>query len=147
MTKKPLKLSNEALFRRQVVSEVGSRVLAGQPKEQAIEAVLSFEHQDLDGKRRPLSKRTVYRWLSAFKKDDASGLEPDPRPRIQTSNALSPDMVRYLKAQKLLDPKASVPEIVKQAEAQGVVAPGEVSRTSAWRACRRMGLPLNRPQR
>lgn len=147
MTKKTLKLSNEALFRRQVVSEVGSRVLAGQSKEQAIEAVLAFEHQDLDGKRRPLSKRTVYRWLSAFKKDDASGLEPDPRPRITTSNALSPAMLRYLKAQKLLDPKASVPEIVKQAEAQGVVALGEVSRTSAWRACRRLGLPLNRPQR
>jgi transposase InsO family protein len=147
MAKKPLSLSEEALFRRQVVSEVGSRVLAGQSKEAAIEDVLELDRQDLEGKTRSLSKRTVYRWLSAFKEDGVVGLEPAPRARITTSLALSPAMLRYLKAQKLLDPKASVPEIIKQAEARGIVVKDEVSRTSAWRACRRMGLPLNRPQR
>jgi transposase InsO family protein len=56
-------------------------------------------------------------------------------------------MVRYLKAQKLLDPVASIPEIMRRAEETGVVQRGEVSRTSAWRACRRMGLPVARPRR
>jgi putative transposase len=147
MSKEPVELSVEALFRHQVVSEVRSRVLAGQGKEEAIEAVIRRDHQDIEGRPRRLSKRTVYRWIKAFAVDGVDGLEPAPRSRITTSNALSARMVRYLKAQKLLDPEASVPEIIAQAEALNVVGAGEVSRTSVWRACRRMDLPLSRPQR
>jgi transposase InsO family protein len=147
MTKEPLSLSAEALFRHQVVSEVLSRVLAGMTVSGAIAEVVAADRQDLEGRSRSLSGRTVYRWLRAFKTDGVTGLEPASRSRITTSEALSADMIRYLKGQKLLDPAASVPEIIRRAEEHGVVARGEVSRTSAWRACLRMGLPVDRPRR
>ncbi len=147
MSKVPIQLSEEALFRHQVVSEVGSRVLWGMAVGDAIAEVLGRDHQDLLGRSRRLSERTVYRWLEAFRRGGVAALEPTGRERIATSKALSEKMVRYLKAQKLLDAKASVPEIIRLAQETGVVGDGEVSRTSAWRACKRMGLPLHRPRR
>jgi putative transposase len=147
MTKEALSLSAEALFRHQVVSEVLSRVLTGMTVSGAIADVVAADRQDLEGRFRSLSERTVYRWLRAFKTDGVAGLEPARRWRITTSAALSGDMIRYLKGQKLLDPAASVPEIIRRAEEHGVVARGEVCRTSAWRACLRMGLPVDRPRR
>ncbi len=147
MTKRDTGVSEEALFRHQVVSEVGSRVLAGMPVTEAITDVLELHHQDLTGKGRRSSERTIYRWLKAFKEGGVSGLEPAQRSRIATSNALSEEMLRYLKAQKLLDPEASIPEIIHRAEANGLVERGEVDRTSVWRACKRLGLPIKRPRR
>jgi transposase InsO family protein len=114
--------------------------------EAAIAEVLAIERQDLTGRSRRPSERTVYRWLAAYRSGGVSALEPRPRQRITTSNALSEAMLRYLKAQKLLDSVASIPEIIRRAEEGGIVSPGEVSRTSVWRACRRMGLPLRRPR-
>jgi transposase InsO family protein len=147
MTERRLSLSAQALFRHQVVSEVLTRVSAGMTVSGAIAEVVAIDRQDLAGRFRSLSERTVYRWLRAFKTDGVEGLEPARRERITTSAALSGDMIRYLKGQKLLDPAASVPEIIHRAEEHGVVARGEVSRTSAWRACLRMGLPVDRPRR
>ena len=142
----PQELSDEALFRHQVVSEVEARVLAGMKVSAAIAEVLELWHQDLMGRQRSLSERTVYRWRAAFRGGGVGALEPAPRERISTSNALSKSMVRYLRAQKLLDPEASVPEIIHRAEARGIVKKNEVNRTSAWRACRRMSLPVRRPR-
>lgn len=141
-----LSLSSEALFRHQVVSEVETRVLAGMAVQASIAEVLEIERQDLTGRSRSPSERTVFRWLGAYRSGGVSALELRPRKRTATSEALSEIMVRYLKAQKLLDPAASIPEIIHRAEEHGIVEPGEVSRTSAWRACRRMGLPLRRPR-
>jgi transposase InsO family protein len=147
MTRRSVELTPEALFRYQIVSEVGSRVQRGEGKEEALEEVLGREHQDLEGRMRRLSKRTLYRWLRAYAEEGLSGLEPASRRRISTSNALSPEMLQYMKAQKLIDPEGSVPEIIAQAEALGIVAKGEVNRVTSWRACKRMDLPVRRPQR
>jgi putative transposase len=147
MTRRAIGVSEEALFRHQVVSEVGSRVLSGMPVTEAIAEVLELRHQDLTGKERRLTERTIYRWLKAFKEGGVSGLEPAERSRITSSNALSEEMLRFLKAQKLLDPEASIPEIIRHAEANGAVERGKVDRTSVWRACKRLGLPIDRPRR
>ena len=104
MNEKPQRLSDEALFRHQVVSEVEIRVLSGMKVSAAVAEVLELYHQDLKGRQRSLSERTVYRWRAAFKKGGVNALEPVSRERITTSNALSKTMVRYLRAQKLLDP-------------------------------------------
>jgi len=144
---RPLKLSTEALFRHQVVSEVRAKVCSGMKVTAAVGEVAGRAHEDLRGGLRTVSERTVYRWLRAFEEAGAAGLEPGRRKRVESSLSLSPEMVRFLKAQKLEDPLASVPEVVNRAVAAGVVAAGSVSRTTAWRACVRMGLPLTRPQR
>ena len=145
--RRSLKLSAEALFRHQVVSEVRAKVCSGMKVTAAVGEVAARTHTDLQGRPRTVSGRTVFRWMRAFEEAGAVGLEPAGRERVETSLSLSPEMVQFLKAQKLEDPLASVPEIVNRAVAAGVIAPGSVSRTSAWRACARMGLPLTRPQR
>jgi transposase InsO family protein len=147
MEQQHFSVSEEGLFRHQVVSEVEARVRAGMTVSAAIGGVVAVDRQDLKGRSRRLSERTVYRWLEAFRSRGVRGLEPAPRQRVATSEALSRGMLQYLRAQKLLDPAASVPEVIRRAEAHGVVARGEVSRTSVWRACLRMGLPVSRPRR
>ena len=147
MRQPTLRLSEEALFRHQVVSEVEARVRSGMTVTSAIAQVLTLDRQDLTGRRRLLSERTLYRWLRAFRTGGVCELEPAQRKQIATSKALSKPVVRYLKAQKLLDPAASIPEIIQRAVEHGIAERGEVSRTSAWRACRRMGLPVDRPRR
>jgi transposase InsO family protein len=112
----------------------------------AIEEVLELEHTDLKGKSRQLSERTIYRWWEAFKKGGIETLERQQRNRIDDSQVLSEAMLSYLKAQKQLDPLASIPEIIRRAEKAGVIAGGEVNRVGVWRACKRLGLPVLRPR-
>lgn len=141
----PINLSPEALLRYQVVSEVRGRVLAGQKVGAAIEEVRQLPHYDPDGSSRELKERTIYRWLRAFREEGVAGLEPKKRKQVADSSVLSGEMVRYVKAQKQLDPEASVPEVIRRAEATGVVdSVSDVSRTTVWRACKRMGLPVRR---
>src|SRR5206468_11085230 len=74
--------------------------------------------------------------------------EPDSRQTVPGSQVLSPRMLGFLQHQKQEDPVASVPELIERARLCGVVGEDEpVSRTSVWRACRRLGLPLLRPRR
>lgn len=144
MKDQPINLSPETLLRHQVVSEVRGRVLAGQEVSAAIEEVRKLPHYNPDGSRRKLSVRTIYRWFAAFR-EGVSGLEPKKRERVADSSVLSKTMVQYVKAQKQLDPEASVPEVIRRAEANGVVDSIEdVSRTTVWRACKRMDLPVRR---
>ncbi len=143
-----INLSPEALLRHQVVSEVRGRVLAGQKVGAAIEEVRQLPHHDEDGSRHELSERTIYRWLEAFREEGVAGLEPKKRERVADSSVLGGKMVRYVKAQKQLDPEASVPEVIRRAELNGVVdSVDDVSRTTVWRACKRMGLPVKRGRR
>lgn len=145
--KDSISITQEALLRYQVVSEVRSRVLSGMAVDAAITEVLELEHTDVTGRPLRLSKRTIYRWLSTFKDGGVSALERASRQRISDSRVLSDKMLRYLKAQKQLDPRASVPEIIRRAVAAGIVKQGEVNRVAVWRACQRMGLPLSRPRK
>ncbi len=141
----PIKLSPEALLRHQVVSEVRGRVHAGEKVGEAIGEVLKLPHYNPDGSSRKLTKRTVERWLEAFQKNGAGGLEPKKRERIADSMVLSDKIVDYVKAQKQLDPEASVPEVIRRAKNTGVIASiDDVCRTTVWRACKRMNLPVGR---
>jgi transposase InsO family protein len=54
-------------------------------------------------------------------------------------------LVRFLQTTKQDDPKASVPEVLRRAREQGVVQhDARVDRTTVYRACVRLGLPLSR---
>jgi putative transposase len=141
----PFTPSPEALLRHQVVTEVENHVLSGEKAGAAIEEVLQLPHFNQDGSRRKLTKRTLYRWRKAFREGGLAGLEPQQRARIADSKVLSGKLVGYMKAQKQLDPNASIPEVIRRAEVAGVVSTvDEVSRTTVWRTCKRMGLPVKR---
>ncbi len=137
--------SSEAVFRYVVVSRVLTRVAEGQNQADAIRAVAGEAHLTLDGARRLAGKRTIYRWLAAFREHGIEGLEPKPRPRCEGSAVLSDRFLAFLREQKEADPRASFPEIIRRAKLLGVLEPGEaVDRGTVWRAAQRMGLETRR---
>lgn len=141
--------SPTALLRYQVVSQVRALLLAGcLTLAAAIRQVIGRPHVDHRGRRVRLSERSVYRWVAAYERDGLVGLEPQPRGGVEGSAVLSTEMLAFLEQQKKLDEGASVPELIKRARRVGVIREDDlVSRTSVWRACRRLGLPLVRVRR
>jgi len=143
---KPAKMpSSEALFRFQVVSEVLSRVLRGELRPQAVAAVAGLAFATGEDRPRKVSVRTIYRWLAAFGERELQQLEPTSRQRTQTSVVLSQALLDFVAAEKQRDIHASLPEILLRARLTGVIGEHErIDRSSLWRACVRMGVPVLR---
>lgn len=140
----PLLLSPEALFRYQVVAAVKARELAGQGTDAAVREVAAQRHLTLAGEQRSVSVRSIYRWMAELERDGPSGIETAPREQL-VSRALPERLLEFLVAEKAEDRYASVPELIRRARELGVVGPHErVDRTSVWRACVRLELPLRR---
>lgn len=145
MSPKPIEISPEALFRYQWVAEIETRVLAGEPLADALASVQSRPRCDPRERQRRPSVRTLYRWLAAYRQSGLGGLEPQQRPRVEASKVLQPALVDLMRTAKTTDPELSVPDLIELARGQGVLGATEpVCRTTVWRACRRMGLPLRR---
>jgi putative transposase len=123
-------------------------VLRGVSLAQAIAEVVKLPHVDHLGRPRTLFARTVYRWMMQHRKGEFSALEDQRRGRTADSVVLSRELLDFLRRQHKADEKASVPELIRLARAQGVIASDQrVDRTSVWRACRRMGMALTRSLR
>ena len=137
--------SIEALFRYQVVSLVLAWMLAGQPRAEAVRRAALMAHPTLQGEPRRVSTRTLYRWLAAYLETGMGGLEPVPRERQAGSCVLPEKLLRFIAQQKEDDPRASVPELLKRARELGVTDHAKpINRTTVWRTCKRLGLPLTR---
>ncbi len=143
--------SQTALFRYAVLAQVASLVLAGRPRGRAIRAVAAREHVRPDGRLVRVKVRTLQRWLAAYDQSggDLAALEPKRRARTATSVVLPDPLVAFMKEEKTRDPRASVPELIRRARVRQVITEDlRVDRTTAWRACVRMGLPTRyRPSR
>ncbi len=139
-----LVLSPEALFRYQIVSAVKARVLSGQRTDAAVREVAAQTHLTPAGDSRAVSVRSIYRWLAEAAHAPPADAEPvAPAPVI--SRALPAALLAFLKAEKATDRYASVPELIRRAHQRGALGPHQqVDRTSVWRACVRLGLPLRR---
>ena len=140
----PLVLSPEALFRYQIVSAVKARALSGQGIDAAVRAVAAQTHLTLAGEHKTVAIRSIYRWLAELDRDGPDGIETaKPTPTI--SRALPQRLLDFLAEEKAEDRYASVPELIRRACQHGVIGPHQrVDRTSVWRACVRLGLPLRR---
>jgi transposase InsO family protein len=140
-----LPASAVALFRYRLVAEVETRVLAGADEAGAVTAVAAREHLDNRRALTRVSRRSLRRWVTAYRQRGMAGLEPAARRRIEGSLALPPELLAFLRSEKTSDPEASVPEVLRRARRRGIVAADlPIDRVSAWRACRRMGLPVQR---
>ena len=145
----PLPVSTSALLRYSVVAEVEALVLRGWPAGAAVRHVAGADRVDLDGRLVRISVRTLQRWRAAWASGKLAALEPrhaalEPRQRTRTttSQALSVELVAFLRTEKRCDPRASAPELVRRARERGIVPVDQkIDRTSVWRACRRLGLP------
>jgi transposase InsO family protein len=140
-----LPASAAALFRYRLVAEVETRVLAGGDEAAAVSDVAGRDHLDHRGALVRVSRRSLRRWLLAYRERGTAGLEPAARRRIDDSLALPPELVAFLRREKTSDPEASVPEVLRRARRLGVIAAdAPVDRVTLWRACRRMALPVKR---
>lgn len=139
-----LVLSPEALFRYQIVSAVKARALSGQRTDAAVRDVAAQTHLTPAGEPRAVSVRSIYRWLAEQGRDES--LDPAPAaPAPVISRALPAALLTFLEEEKAADRYASVPELLRRAHQLGVIGPHQrVDRTSVWRACVRLGLPLRR---
>lgn len=132
--------SAAALFRYQVVCQVRTSVLGGHPLARAVREVSARTHEVLDGERRRVSKRTLYRWLRGYDAGGVAALEPASRKRTATSEALAENWVEFVRTEKTSDPVASVPELMRRAPLAGLSV-ADVHRSTVWRLCRRLSLP------
>lgn len=138
-------ISPEALFRYQIVSAVKALELGGVGRSAAVRLVAESQHFGADGLQRPVSERTLYRWLAAFKRRGIDGIEPAARPKIEGSMVLSEKLLEFLVAERQRDRDASVPELLRRAEQYKIVPrAADIARCSAWRAMRRMGVETRR---
>jgi len=141
--KPPRRPDPESLFRYSLLSQVLHHVYRGLARSEAIAAVATQRHIDLEGKERTVSARTLYRWLSDFEQGGPDALMPTPRqggPLV-----LSQELLDFFRDQKQADPRTSVPELIRRAGATGRIAAHEtIDRTTVWRALRRMGVPTTR---
>jgi transposase InsO family protein len=137
----PETLSAEALFRYCVVVFVLARVTLGHSRAEAIAEAIDEPHLTVTGAVRAVSRRSLYRWLAAFEHGGIGALEPAQHQRSQS--ALSATFLELLRTQKADDPLASIPEIIRRARELGAIGSDEqVSRVTAYRAAKRLGLPL-----
>ena len=136
-----------ALLRYSVLAQVEALVLGGWRVSAAVREAAGRLHARLNDtdvravSDYRVSERTIQRWRAAYAAGGLGALEPKSRRRTETSLVLSEELVAFLRSEKKLDPRASVPELLRRARLRGIV-PDDllVDRTTVWRACRRMGL-------
>ena len=139
--KLPRSPSPDALFRYLVLGQVESLVCSGWSSAKAVRAVAERDHVRLDGIIRTVSARTIRRWRRDFADTGMAALTPAVRTRTETSVVLPDDLVEFLRSERAIDLRASVPELIRRARERGVIPVDlPVDRTTAWRCFRRMGL-------
>jgi transposase InsO family protein len=137
--------SSEALFRYQVVSQVFSRELSGEPRARAVRAVAGMRHRFFDGRVRRTSVRTLYRWLRAHESEGIAALGKRRRESTPDASVLPAGFVEFLRTTKKLDPCVSIPELIRRARELGLVDPHtSLDRSTVYRTARRLGLPAGR---
>jgi putative transposase len=141
LPKVPTEISAEALFRHRIVAAVLALQLLGNKRASAVSITVQCVHVTETGAVRPISARTLYRWIASYAKGGIAALEPEAR-KVKTT-ALSDSLVAFLRKEKTHDPDASIPEILRRAREQDILAAQErVHRATAWRVAGRLGLPL-----
>lgn len=141
LPKVPTEISAEALFRHRIVAAVLALQLLGNKRASAVSITVQCVHVTESGAVRPVSARTLYRWIASYAKGGIAALEPEAR-KVKTT-ALSDSLVAFLRKEKTHDPDASIPEILRRARQQEIIdATERVNRATVWRLAGRLGLPL-----
>lgn len=136
--------SSEALFRYLLVSEALGRILAGERRAEAVDALATREHHCFDGSSRRVSKRSIYRWIEAYSAAGMAGLERKTR-SARASTVLPKAFVAFLILEKRKDEGASIPELIRRARGLGILKPQQrVSRCTVHRICIKLGLSVAR---
>lgn len=137
-----LKPEQKQLFRYLVVSQVLLKMDQGMTRSKAIRTISEKDHVAPNGAVAELSRKTIERWVKAFEVFKLEGLKDKEREKCKDSVVLPDRFLSYLKTEKLQDPKASIPELIRRAKGTGVLhQEHKVDRSTTWRAMKRMGVP------
>jgi putative transposase len=141
MKKPDFSTPKEALFRYQVISIVLTRVVAGKVLSKTVKSVAGMQHLCPEGGQRKVGKRSIYRWLEAYRKNGFEGLLPKQRPQTEDSAVLDRSLLGFFAEQKTEDPLVSIPELIRRGKILGHIRPEDtVNRVTVWRALNRMGI-------
>lgn len=134
----------DALTRFMMVSKVLGREHNGDSRPEAISKIARNQHFSPTGRLKTVCERTLYRWLEAFEKNGFEGLITAERMKIEDSLVIPRPILDYLSSQKKKDPSVSIPELIKRAEEQSMVAKDTLNRVTVWRSLNRMGVDTRR---
>ncbi len=141
--------TKEALQRYCMISAIQFQIALGLPRSAAVRLV-SDNAQSLCARGRPVSTRTLQRWLRAYLEHGLDGLEPQVRESINSSKVLSQAFLTMLETEFSLEPEQllSIPQVIAKARSKGIIGAKEnVERTTVWRAVKRMGFDISRVKR
>ena len=137
-----LHLKNRVIDRFAVLSIVLSKQAMGLSLRHAIDETANLPFYAINGDPMRLSVRTIYRWVDAFKRVGLQGITPLTPPSKVISRVLSTSFVDFMVCEKAIDADASIPDIILRAEIKNIITKGDVKRSTAWRAARRLNLPI-----
>lgn len=136
---------DKALFRYSVVSQVMGLTARGIPMRTAIKQIAATKHLSPNGKLVTVGERSIYRWLKTLKDKGFDGLFDASRIRQEQAGTLPDGFYEFLQRQKLSDDLLSIPEVLRRAEKKELISSvDDLSRTTVWRACRKLDLPTTR---
>jgi putative transposase len=127
--------SPKALARYDAVRFVEEAVKSGLPLIRALEAA----HEREWGGRR-YGSSTIEDWYYAYRHHGLAGLEDIPRKDKGHVRALSPESVEAFLSLRRAEPQVHATTLLRQLEADGVLAPHSVSMSTMYRALAREGL-------
>lgn len=133
----------KALFKHGVVSKVKALQHQGSSAAAATKEVSQEVFLMPSGRRKRISRKAISNWLKAFDREGFDGLFDKERTKTDSSVVLPEKFINYLKKEKAQDPYASIPEIIRRAEAEEVITKAdEISRVTAYRCASRLNLPI-----
>lgn len=133
-----------ALFRYSVLGPLVSRGHLERGELKAIIRELAARPYDIPGSNKShLAEKTIEAWYYAWRRDDLAGLTPKARSDLGQSK-LSPEVQEAILASKRKNPRRSIDRICRLLERRGVVAEGELKRSSVHRLLQAHG--LSRPR-
>lgn len=132
----------KSLTRYAVISCVLANVAKGMSLRAAIAEVTKLSFETLSGDELVPKKRSIYRWIAAYKRGGLDSLRDESRISKDPSRVLDGEFLSFLRREKTADPAASIPDIIRRAEITGVAPPRRLSRSTVWRATCKMGLPI-----
>jgi transposase InsO family protein len=108
----------------------------------AIVEATKLQFHSVTGDSMRVSSRSIYRWIAAFKGAGLVGITPRSRLTEAISRTLPGEFIAFMLNEKKIDTDASVPDIIRRAEIKQIVNAGQISRSTAWRAARKLNLPI-----
>jgi transposase InsO family protein len=137
---------DRGLQRFAAVSQVQCFVLSGCLVGEAIRRVCGTVIPDELGEAMECKRASLYRWYRTFQDGGFDALLD--KPRGIAGYVLPGAFLEFMGAEKKLDPEASVPEVIRRAVERGLIGENDkIDRTTAYRAARRMNLPIFRKQK